>query len=206
RRTRPEMTRFLLTRGLWLVFLEVAYVRIFFMGGDLTWQVTPLAVIWALGMSMVVLAGLIWLPRAVVLAFAVVMIVGHNALDGVKPDQFGGWDWLWKILHAGGGIPIGNRIIAAAYPLIPWVGVMALGYASGPLFKMDSPIRRRAFVAIGLSLLIAFVILRWSNIYGDPRPWTVQPRGAVYTVLSFLDVHKYPPSLLYLLAMHGLAL
>src|SRR5262245_56425422 len=106
-RTRSQLAGFLLTRGLWLIVLEFAYFRIFFTGGDLTWRFTPLQVIWAIGVSMIVLSGLVLLPlsRWFALTFGLVLIVGHNAFDMVSSDQFGEWAWLWNVLHAGGTIP-----------------------------------------------------------------------------------------------------
>ena len=162
-------------------------------------------VLWELGWSMIVLAGLIYLPRAVIAAIAVAMIAGHNGLDGVQAGP-GAAGLLWGFLHAPGlrtlpgGIPI-----MLGYPLIPWVGVMALGYAIGPIFFWPAERRRPVLFAMGAGAIAGFVALRWSNIYGDPRPWSVRDDWT-YTVMSFVNVTKQPPSLLYLLLTLGVAL
>jgi uncharacterized membrane protein len=207
-RTRSQLAGFLLTRGLWLIVLEFAYFRIFFTGGDLTWRFTPLQVIWVIGVSMVVLAGLVWLPRAAVLAVGLALVAGHNLFDGVAPERFGRWGWLWQLLHVWRAVievAPGVRLFVM-YPLVPWVGVMAAGYAFGPVLELDRPARRRTVLALGAVLLTAFVVLRWRNVYGDPNPWAVQERGPLYTLFAFLNLQKYPPSLSYLLVTLGLAM
>ena len=202
-RSRAELSRFLVTRGLWLVVVELTLVTVGWTF-NFTWSAFALQVIWVIGWSMVVLAGLAWLPIRVVGTLAVVMIAGHNLLDGirVRPLAVGGrfspdataWDWAWSLLHV--------QNLPVLYPLIPWVGVMAAGYAFGSLVRRPSEERRRLFLRLGLGLTAAFIVLRWLNVYGDPAPWSVQPH-LVYTVLSFLNTTKYPPSLLYLLMTLG---
>ena len=137
----------------------------------------------------------------VVASIGLVLVGGHNLLDGVTPAQFGAWAPLWNVLHVQGPTPFGF----VAYPLLPWVGVMALGFALGDVYAWDAPRRRRTLIAIGAAAILAFVVLRLANGYGDPQPWTGQAT-ATFTVLSFLNVSKYPPSLLYLLATLGPAL
>jgi uncharacterized membrane protein len=160
-----------------------------------------LQVIWAIGASMVVLAAVIHLPPATVGAMGLIMIVGHNLLDGIEPASFGAWAPLWNLLHVRGQFPLGY----VSYPLIPWVGVMMLGYALGKCYERDAKWRRSMFTKGGAVALMAFVLLRLSNVYGDPHPW--HHKGTlVMTAMSFFDVEKYPPSLLYLLALLGIAL
>jgi uncharacterized membrane protein len=160
-------------------------------------------VIWALGWSMVILSALIWLPRPWLAILSVGTIVLHNALDGVRVGSLLGEhgelsgsaaDWAWSILHQQ------NRPVL--YPLAPWFAVMALGYVLGPIFKLEAARRRRVLLALGAGLTAAFVLLRATNLYGDASPWATQPEAA-FTVLSFLNVTKYPPSLLYLLMTLG---
>jgi uncharacterized membrane protein len=198
RSTPSELTRFLVTRGLWLVVLEFTVVT-------LAWTFNlrydfglMMQVIWAIGASMIVLALLARLPLGWIAAIAVAMIAGHNLLDGIEPETFGVAAPLWAVLHVQQPIAIGF----VSYPLIPWIGVMALGYVMGGLFELEPARRRRLLLTLGSAMIVAFVVLRLANVYGDPHPWAVQS-SATFTVLSFLKVHKYPPSLLYLLMTLG---
>ncbi len=194
KRSLPEISHFLWTRGLWMVFLELIVVRFgWYFSTD--FKFFEGLTIWALGWSMVALAGLIHLPRWMLVTIGAAMVLVHNALDGVKADVFGPLGWLWTILHAPGQIHIGPATLWIAYPLIPWIGVMALGFAFG---KDCIP---RA-IWIGPAMILAFVLLRFSNLYGDPHHWTYQ-KNAIYTVMAFLNVEKYPPSLCYLLMTLG---
>jgi uncharacterized membrane protein len=201
RKTKNELSRFLFTRGLWLIFLEVVVTR------DLGWQfnfdyhLTMLIVLWALGWAMIVLSALIWLPTSLVTTLGLVMIAGHNLFDSVQSSNP-----LWSILHSHNFIlnhP--EHSIFATYPLIPWVGVTAAGYGLGQIYGWASD-RRKAFLGrLGIGLTAAFVVLRSINIYGDPVRWTTQ-KSAIFTVLSFLNTNKYPPSLLFLLMTLGPAM
>lgn len=198
-RSLAQMSRFFLTRGLWLVVLELTLVSF---GWDFTFHVTPwlAGVIWALGWSMVFMAALAWLPTGAIAAVGIALIVLHNTTDAITPTAFGEWGWLWRFLHFPD--PHAGMLIRIDYPIIPWVGVMAVGFAMGPLFR-ESPRRsRKILVGMGVSAVIAFVCLRWLNSYGDPVPWSVETQGT-YTLLSFLRVRKYPPSLAYLLMTLG---
>ena len=198
-RKLAQVSRFLLTRGLWLVVLELTLVTF---GWGFTFQVIPwlAGVIWALGWSMVFMAALAWLPRGAIAGIGIALIVLHNTTDALTPAAFGSLGWLWRFLHFPD--PHAGALIRIDYPIIPWVGVMAVGYAMGPLFQ-DSPRRRqRILVGIGVSAVVAFLCLRWLNSYGDPQSWSIQTRDT-YTLLSFLRVRKYPPSLAYLLMTLG---
>jgi uncharacterized membrane protein len=201
RKTIPELSRFLFVRGVWLIVLELTVVRCLGLQFNTDYQVTMLLVIWALGWAMIVLSALVWLPLPAVLAFGLVMIAGHNLLDGVRSTHP-----LWAILHSPGFVV--NRpglVVFASYPLIPWVGVTAAGYALGQIYRWSAP-RRRAFLLWGgLGLTVAFAVLRGINVYGDPAPWSAQPSAAL-TLVSFLNLTKYPPSLLFLLMALGPAL
>jgi uncharacterized membrane protein len=198
-RSLAQVSRFLLTRGLWLVVLELTLVAF---GWDFTLHVTPwlAGVIWALGWSMVFMAALAWLPTGTLAAVSIALIALHNTTDAITPAAFGEFGWLWTFLHVPD--PHAGTLMRIDYPVIPWVGVMAVGYAMGPLFRESPERRRRMLIGIGVSATIGFIVLRWLNGYGDPASWSVQTRGT-YTLLSFLRVRKYPPSLAYLLMTLG---
>jgi uncharacterized membrane protein len=155
---------------------------------------------------MVTLAAIVWLPRPVIAALSVCLIVGHNGLDGMTPESLGRWAWVWTILHVPGPIQLGDGYVFDVwYPLVPWIGVMAGGYVLGPLFQAPSAVPDRILLRAGLGMSVAFVVLRWLNEYGDPMPWTVHA-GLNRTVFAFLATTKYPPSLQFLLMTVGPAL
>ena len=202
RRRSPEhLSRFLLTRGLWLIFLEIGLARCFVYQFNVDYRLTMLVVLWALGWALVTLSLLTRLPGFAVTAFGVLLIVGHNLFDGVR------WaNPIWSILHAPGFVlNTPNHVVFVAYPLIPWIGVAAVGYSLGQVYRWDSARRRSFLLRLGLLLTLAFVVIRGLNAYGDPARWAPQ-KTAVFTVLSFLNTTKYPPSLLFLLMTLGPAL
>ncbi len=196
-----SLARFLVTRGLWLIFLEVTVV-----GFGWEFQLPMplfLAILWAIGWCMIALAGMVFLPRRAVLAVGLAITLGHDLLDGVDPAQFGAWAPLWDFLLQVNIFKVHGFDIFLFYPVLPWVGVIALGYGLGDLFL--SPRRDRRLSLLGAGMLAAFVALRWSHLYGDPRPWAVQDTPA-HTVMDFMNVAKYPPSLLYVCATLGITL
>lgn len=197
-----EVSGFLLTRGLWLVLLELTVISV---GWYFTLRIVPwtAGVIWALGWSMVVMAALVWLPLPAIAIVALALIGLHNTTDAVPADAFGAFAWLWRVLHVPD--PYGEALVRIDYPIIPWVGVMAAGYCLGPLLSQPPVRRRRTLLTLGVLAVAAFLVLRFANGYGDPQPWTVQPSGT-YTALSFLRVRKYPPSLDFVLMTLGPAL
>jgi uncharacterized membrane protein len=201
RRSPGGLSRYLLTRGLWLMFLDVVLARCFAYQFNFDYRVTMLLVLWALGWAMIALAALVHLPRFAVTCFGILLIAGHNLFDSVN------WDHpLWSILHVPGFVL--NRpghVVFVAYPLIPWIGVTALGYGLGRVCTRDGADRRSFVLRLGLFLVLAFVMIRSANIYGDPAPWMRQ-ETPLFTVLSFLNTTKYPPSLLFLLMTLGPAL
>ena len=199
RKTRPELSRFLFTRGLWLIFLEVGVVRCLGWFLNFNYHVTILMVLWALGWAMIVLSGLVYLPASIVTIFGAVMIASHNLLDSVQSSNP-----LWIILHSPGMI-MNHPNVFLAYPLIPWVGVTAVGYGLGQIYGWPSARRRAFLLPLGLGMTAAFLVLRGINVYGDPQRWSTQ-KSAAFTVLSFLNTTKYPPSLLYLLMTLGPAM
>ena len=204
--SKSTVRNFLLTRGLWLVFIEFTVVNLSWKFNFAPWIFGQ--VIWAIGVSMLVLSALIYLPRAVIFAFGAILIAGHNLFDGVDPQQFGDLAWLWGILHQPIWIPFNESGAGmwVAYPLIPWIGVIAVGYASANWFLHDPARFASRCVKAGLAITVAFVVIRYINVYGDPEAWTSQARGGLFTVLAFLDNEKYPPSLSYLLMTLGPAL
>ncbi|MBA5605320.1 DUF1624 domain-containing protein [Duganella sp. FT3S] len=193
------LSRYLATRGALLLVLEATWI-------SFSWQfgygVLILQVIWALGMGMVFLSALVWLPQAAIAVIAALLILPHNLLDAIQSSHP-----LWLAWHQGGFLPLGaNFGIVFIYPLMPWLGLMAAGYALGPVFRWDAARRQRFLWLAGGVLLLAFAVLRSGNFYGDPDPWSPQGRGWVWDAISFLRVHKYPPSLLYLCVTLGIAL
>jgi uncharacterized membrane protein len=202
RMSKPALSRFLLSRGAWLIFLDLVVMR-FALQFNVDYHVTIITVLWGLGWAMMVLAGLIWLPSWLIAGFGVTLVAGHNALDGIDASNLGHWLPLWSFLHAPGILfSNGHSVVLVSYVLIPWVGVTALGYVLGQIYQCSGARRRRLLLGIGLGMTLGFVVLRWLNVYGDPVPWTTQ-RSALWTVISFLNTNKYPPSLLFLLMTLG---
>ena len=205
RRQTGEVGRYLFTRGCWLVLVEFTVVRL---GWSFNFHFDHLVlqVIFAIGVSMIVLAALVHLPRWTIATVGIVMISGHNMFDAIKAAQFGAAGPVWNLLHQPGLLDLGTDFkLFVLYPLIPWIGVMATGYALGPLFTADRTTRVKWLLIMGGAITAGFVILRATNLYGDPASWAVQD-GALATVLSFINCEKYPPSLLYLAMTLGPAL
>jgi uncharacterized membrane protein len=201
RKSPGELSRFLITRGIWLIFLEVVVVRCFAYQFNFDYRVTMLLVLWALGWAMITLSALVRLPAFVATALGALMIVGHNLFDSVKSASP-----LWTILHSPGFIlNTPEHVVFTGYSLIPWVGVTAVGYGLGQVYSWDTERRRAFLLRLGLASSLAFIVIRGLNIYGDPSRWMRQ-KTAVFTVLSFLNTTKYPPSLLFLLMTLGPAM
>jgi uncharacterized membrane protein len=206
RRTKAQLSRFLLTRGLWLMVLEVTVLRfILYLDFGFTHTLFILTVLWMLGLCMVVLAALVRLPPRLLAALSIAVVAAHNLFDGVQAAQFGRLAWIWDILHQQGVFRVGGDSVLTAYPLIPWFAVMACGYCLGQAFLWDDARRRRFLLRLGVALSAAFVVLRALNVYGDPARWSFE-RSSMFTVLSFLNTTKYPPSLEFLLMTLGPAL
>jgi uncharacterized membrane protein len=198
-----ELSMFLWTRGLWLVVLEFTALR-FAMYFSLRSGIVLLSILWALGWSMVALGFLARLPVRVLAVFSVGVIVLHNLADPVMASQFGAAAWVWNVLHQPGVFLVAGIPVLAAYPLVPWIAVMAAGFCFGQIAALDTLRRRQWMTRIGLGLTIAFFVIRGLNIYGDPVPWSSQVPGM--TALSFLKCAKYPPSLDFLLMTLGPAI
>jgi uncharacterized membrane protein len=215
--TTRELSRFLVTRGLWLIVLEATVIRITtWFNVDYSYLMT-LQVIWTLGLSMIVLAALIHLPLGVIAGFGLAMVVLHNAFDGIRVMSWQGpgsqvpsvADKLWMLLHQPAEFfPVfgdGSPVVFVVYPLVPWIGVIAVGYVFGSIYTLDAARRRTLLLRLGLALIATFVVIRATNLYGDPRPWALQS-SVLFSLFSFVNTTKYPVSLLYLLMTIGPAL
>lgn len=202
-RSKAQLSRLLLTRGLWLIAIELIVLRpLVFFNFHYNEILFFLQVIWAIGWSMIVLAAVIHLPRPWIIGLSVAVIALHNTLDGLRPTRFA---VLWQVLHQQGPVfPFGPQgpVVFVVYPLVPWMAVISAGYAFGWLYQEPEPVRRRKLLILGSCLVLGFIILRSITVYGDPVPWTSQ-FGGMKTILSFLAVTKYPPSLLFLLMTLG---
>ena len=204
--SKGELSRLLISRGILLIVLEVTLLRlIFFSQISFTANPVLLIILWAIGISMIALAGLIYLPMRVIAAVSIAIIALHNLLDPVSAERFGRAAWIWDILHQQNVFSFHGINLVTAYPVLPWIGVIAGGYCLGTVFEWTAHRRRRFLVYIGLALAAAFVVVRAVNLYGDPIRWSHQA-SPVFTVLSFLSVRKYPPSLDFLLMTLGPAL
>lgn len=200
--SKVELTRYLVSRGIWLIFLELVVMR-FALQFNIDYQVTIITVLWALGWAMIALAGLIWLPVWAIAAIGIAMVAGHNLLDGISTVSFGAWAPVWTILHAPGIVfNNGRSLVVISYVLIPWIGVTALGFCLGRLFQVDPARRKRLLLSLGIGCCAVFLVLRFANIYGDPSHWSSQATP-LRSLMSFLNTSKYPPSLLFLLMTLG---
>jgi uncharacterized membrane protein len=210
RRTPQALSRFLWTRGLWLIVLELTVVGT---GWTFLFPWGFFGVIWALGACMVLMAAVVRMPLRWVAAFSAILILGHDLLDPVRPQRFGSFAWLWTILHVRGGmwLPFVHIRTFVLFPLVPWVGVMAAGYVFGSVYLLDKERRQKLIAQIGLGLTLLFIFLRLTNLYGNPPvglggvsqgEWHVQPT-IEKTMILFFDVEKYPPSLQFLLMTLG---
>jgi uncharacterized membrane protein len=205
KKTKQELSLFLLKRGLWLVFLEMIVTN-FGWNFNITFPMFLFITIWALGISMIVLAALVHLPKKWILVVCIVIVAGHNLLDSVHITGNSLAAFGWSLLHEQQFFTWHKEILLVGYPLVPWIGVMPLGYCLGAWYAADySPEKRqRNLLILGTFAIISFIVLRYSNVYGDPVKWSVQ-KNTFYTFLSFIKVTKYPPSLLYLLMTLGIA-
>lgn len=201
RRTKKELSSFLLKRGLWLILSDLLIISLLFTF-DLQYHILVLEVLWVTGFGMIILALLIRTSLPVIAAIAVIIIFGHNLLSYITlpKNGFGGASLTLLLSAFGSMIPIGtNRIIAALYAAIPWTGPILLGYVFGSLYKsgFDAKKRQKILLVSGLSFVVVFILLRLINHYGDPRPWSIQ-RNTAHTILSFLNATKQVPSLLFI--------
>ena len=207
RKTLNDTSFFLLSRGIWLVLLQLTLIR-FFWNFDPLFHYNSNTIISTIGICMIVLSGLIYLRIRTIFFIGIIMVVGHNLLDGIYFKDGTLADVVWSFLHVQKSFDIGNGYsFTFLYPAIPWVGVMALGYCFGRLFNPDysSKQRKNILSQLGILCLLVFITLRASNIYGDPVPWSKQAEFGT-TIMSFFNLQKYPPSMLYLSATLGVSL
>jgi uncharacterized membrane protein len=209
RKSTQELSRFLLTRGLWLMFIEVMVVNLI-VTFDPSYSLVALQTIWAIGTSMFVLGLVVWLPYGLILSLGVLIVFGHNLLDFVEANHTAPFGFWWDLLHASrfSVYPVfGNHSVLIIYPFVAWAGLMMLGYCFGKFYDpaIEPAKRSKRLLLTGSACIVFFALLRFSNLYGDPDPWSVQKNG-LYTFLSFMDVHKYPPSLLFMCITIGPAL
>ncbi|MBC2845632.1 DUF1624 domain-containing protein [Winogradskyella flava] len=208
KKSKNSLAKFLFTRGLWLVFIELTVVN-FSWTFDISLSVHIFQVIWAIGICMMILAALIYLPKKVLLALGILILLGHNLLDGITQQGTEPLSILWYYIHQFNFQVIndGQGMLAIAYPFLPWLGIMILGYCFGHFYQsgFDKKIRKKWLLKLGLGAIILFFILRFVNAYGDLKPWETQD-SFMYTILSFFNTTKYPPSLIYTLMTIGPAL
>jgi uncharacterized membrane protein len=198
KKSKRDLSMFLLTRGFWLIVVEVVVMRFAF-SFNFYYDVTFFQVIWVIGASMVSMALLIHLSDRILLVLGIILVFGHNFTDVIQLQPENPFFIVWAFLHQTGFITITeNAKLLVFYPLLPWLGIMLLGYSLGQIFRKDfeAARRRRILFILGGSAIVLFVILRAISIYGDPAPWAIQKNG-IYTLMSFLNCTKYPPSLLY---------
>jgi uncharacterized membrane protein len=206
RKGKKELSAFLFKRGLWLILLEVTIINFawFF---NIQFSLITLTVIWALGFGMIALAAVAHLPYRAILIIGVVLVAGHNLLDGIHSQGDNAGAIGWALLHEFKGFQLGHFFLYIGYPVIAWTGIMFLGYCFGALYKpgFDADRRKTILLRLGSILIVSFLVIRYLNVYGDPSPWTVR-ESATFSFLSFMNVTKYPPSLLYILATLGPAM
>ena len=215
RKSKKELSIFLLKRGLWLILLEI-FLNNFLWNFDITFNVILFQVIWAIGASMVLLAGLIHLNKTILLVLGLAIVAGHNLLDvyGVSSIHWAQGnnfkDFLWYLVHQPGGLKTeeNHRWFIAGYPMLAWLGIMILGYCLGSLYadKVNQTKRFKYLIGIGISALLLFILLRTFNLYGDPEYWFAPNDSFFKTVASFLRITKYPPSFHYALLTLGVCL
>lgn len=212
RKTRKELSFFLLTRGLWLVFLELTVVN-FGWTFNIHFPFFVLGVIWALGIGMIALSVLAFLPYRTTLAIGILILLCHNLLDTIHEPGNTFKSFFWSALHdpswgkESSQLIFKGRLIIVDYPVLPWIGVIALGYCFGYFYgpAIDATVRRKWMLTLGVVAICLFILLRILNVYGDPHPWSAQ-KSFAFTIFSFLKVTKYPPSLQFILLTLGPAI
>jgi uncharacterized membrane protein len=206
KRNRQQLSFFLLTRGIWLVFIELFIVTLAVTFNPL-YPVFNMQVIWAIGISMIVLSAIVYMNRRLILVTGIMLIAAHNLLDTVHVPGHGIGPFLWSVLHEPRDFTFGYFTFSVRYPVLPWIGIMCVGYSLGSLYTPahDPVKRKKILLALGSGAIALFILLRSGNWYGDAAQWSVQ-KNAVFSLLSFLNTTKYPPSLLYIFMTLGPAL
>ncbi len=204
-RNKGQLSRFLWTRGLWFIALELTVMQFGYNFNFSLRFLILLLILWIFGICLLAMAALVYVPVRWLAVLSVAVIVLHNCLDGIRAQQFGSAAWAWNLLHQPGVIPVAGKLVLVTYTFLPWIGVMAAGFCFGRVFQMEAEARRRIMLRLGLAMTVAFIALRAWNHYGDPAPWEHQ-KSALFTALSFLNCTKYPGSLDFLLMTLGPAL
>lgn len=208
KKTKTALSLFLIKRGLWLIFFEIIIVN-FGTTFDPNFNSFYLVVVGAIGISMLCMGLLIYLPFNFILGIGLLVVFGHNLLDFIESSPNFKPNFWWDLLHRGSGATypiLPNHSLVILYPFVPWTGLMILGYCSGTFFTSKFSIvqRQKLFYRLGTALIVFFIVVRFINIYGDPYAWSIQKNG-LFTLLSFIKVHKYPPSLMFMSVTIGFA-
>ncbi len=205
RKSRKQLSLFLIKRGLWLIFIELVVLNFAF-SFDIHYHLIVLQTIWSIAISMIILGLMVWLPFATILATGLIIVLGHNSLDFYERTHNSPGFW-YNLLHEPGQEPLWRgHVLFVFYPFLAWSGLMMLGYCFGRLYlKFEGHQRKKVLLLLGVGVLVFFALLRATNEYGDPRHWATQKNG-LYTFLSFMNVQKYPPSLLYTCATIGIGI
>jgi uncharacterized membrane protein len=200
RKTKNELAMYLLTRGIWLIIIEQTVFRFIF-SFSLQYDILMFLVFWSIGGSMIVLAALVYLSPRIILMTGLILIFGHNALDGIRLVPGDAGYGIWVFLMQSGFVP---PAIAVPYALIPWLGIFLAGYGTGALYMkdFDPAQRRKILLNTGVAAIVLFIVMRAINVYGDLTPWTVQ-KNTIFTIMSFMNTTKYPVSLLFTLMTIG---
>jgi uncharacterized membrane protein len=198
RKSKKELSIFSITRGLWLILMELTIVNLM-LTFNIYFYTFALETIWAIGISMVILGLVIWLPFEVILVIGLLIVFGHNSLDFYERKQTGQFSVAYNLLHRVGFHPLGGKYnLLVLYPFLSWSGLMMVGYCLGKVLRNENKAYRRKFLVItGLSVIALFIVLRIINVYGDPSQWSKQPTG-FRTFLSFINASKYPASLFFM--------
>ena len=206
RKSKKQLSFFLFTRGLWLIFLELTVVY-FGWSFNINFPISALLTIWALGVGMVVLSVIIYLPFKLIVAIGILIVAGHNLLDDIHVPGNSFTALLWNVLHDPRAIDVNGHLIITGYPVLPWIAIIILGYCFGSFYKKEvtAEKRKKYLLLIGTAAIVLFLVLRAGNLYGDQQLWSHQKSG-LFTFLSFINVTKYPPSLLYALITLGPAI
>ncbi|HYK34406.1 DUF1624 domain-containing protein [Alloacidobacterium sp.] len=204
-RTKKQLSRFLWTRGVWFIFLELTVMQFAYNFNVSPRDTVLLVMLWIFGVCMIMMAALIHAPLRWLTVFSVTVIALHNCVDPVNASRFGSAAWVWNIVHQPGVFLFAGRQVLQIYTLLPWIAVMTGGFCFGSLFTLEAAARQKIMLRIGLFATVAFFVVRSINRYGDPAPWSVQ-KSAIFTVLSFLNCTKYPASLDFLLMTLGPAI
>jgi uncharacterized membrane protein len=206
RKTKKELSRFLITRGLWLVLIEMTVMTLG-ITADIYFGAFLLLTIWSIGISMIILGLVIWLPFNMILVIGLLIVFGHNSIDFAEKDRMGNLPVWWNFLHMPGRLRLwGDHMLLIGYPFLPWTGLMLVGYCCGKIYTGQEPARRNKILLwMGIGALVFFAVLRAIDIYGDPGRWSEQKNG-LFSFFSFMNLQKYPPSLLYMCATIGPAL